>query len=227
MMQAYSNSKLTMREENLPVDIGFLPWSPNHTNNLTYSPGTLQTIASAVNEELQQDMSQQADMDSVYWAGKALQKFAHICLVVKDILKNNDTSTECIRNLKMAMDKFATNIQKFPLGHDETYKGVVSSISWDSSASETGDYGNTFYNNHNYQYGYLISSAAIVGHLDPSWITANKGSVDMLVRDVANPSARDEYYPQMRYLDFFHGLSWPHGIFKTPDGKEVGSVSET
>lgn len=48
----------------------------------------------------------------------------------------------------------------------------------------------------------------------------------MLVRDVANPSARDEYYPQMRYLDFFHGLSWAHGIFETPDGKEVGSVSE-
>ncbi len=48
----------------------------------------------------------------------------------------------------------------------------------------------------------------------------------MLVRDIANPSTRDQYFPVWRCFDWFHGHSWAHGLFDTLDGKDQESSSE-
>lgn len=88
------------------------------------------------------------------------------------------------------------------------------------------DFGNTLYNDHHFHWGYFIYTAAVIGHLDPSWISANKAYVNMLVRDIANPSTRDQYFPVWRCFDWFHGHSWAHGLFDTLDGKDQESSSE-
>jgi endo-1,3(4)-beta-glucanase len=62
--------------------------------------------------------------------------------------------------------------------------------------------------------------------LDPSWIPANKAYVNTLVRDYANPSVRDQYFPQWRSFDWYHGHSWAHGLFPSTDGKDQESSSE-
>ena len=92
---------------------------------------------------------------------------------------------------------------------------------------DTGaDFGNSLYNDHHFHYGYFIYTAAVIGHLDPSWVPANKAYVNMLVRDIANPSTRDQYFPVWRCFDWFHGHSWAHGLFDTLDGKDQESSSE-
>lgn len=98
-----------------------------------------------------------------------------------------------------------------------------------SATYETGnggaDFGNTFYNDHHFHYGYFILTAAIIGHLDPGWLTpANVDWVNTLVRDVANPSSFDKYFPVFRNFDWYHGHSWAHGLYETLDGK-VGAVT--
>jgi endo-1,3(4)-beta-glucanase len=72
----------------------------------------------------------------------------------------------------------------------------------------------------------VIFTAAVIGHLDPSWVPANKAYVDTLVRDIANPSTRDQYFPVWRCFDWFHGHSWAHGLFDVLDGKDQESSSE-
>ena len=88
------------------------------------------------------------------------------------------------------------------------------------------DFGNTYYNDHHYHWGYFIHAAAIIGHLDPHWLLLNKDWVDTLVRDAANPTASDPYFPFSRMFDWFQGHSWAKGLFESADGKDEESSSE-
>ena len=94
------------------------------------------------------------------------------------------------------------------------------------TGQDGADFGNTYYNDHHFHFGYHILAAAVIGHLDPSWLQANKDYVNTLVRDVANPSARDQYFPMWRNFDWYHGHSWAHGLYPTMDGKDQESSSE-
>lgn len=88
------------------------------------------------------------------------------------------------------------------------------------------DYGNTFYNDHHFHYGYHIFAAAVIGHLDKTWIAGNKDYVNMLARDTSNPSAKDTIFPMWRSFDWYHGHSWATGLFASLDGKNQESTSE-
>lgn len=81
------------------------------------------------------------------------------------------------------------------------------------------DFGNTYYNDHHFHYGYHILAAATIGQLDPDWAKANRDYVNLLVRDVANPSEDDKFFPQWRSFDWYHGHSWAHGLYAAADGK--------
>jgi endo-1,3(4)-beta-glucanase len=101
---------------------------------------------------------------------------------------------------------------------------VVSSATYDTGDPGL-DFGNTYYNDHHFHWGYFIYTAAVIGHLDPSWIPANKDYVNMLVRDIANPSTKDEYFPVWRCFDWFHGHSWAHGLYDPLVGTYQASSS--
>jgi endo-1,3(4)-beta-glucanase len=105
------------------------------------------------------------------------------------------------------------------------WKGVVSSATYTTGNSGV-DFGNTYYNDHHFHFGYFIYAAAIIGHLDPSWLAANKDYVNTLVRDTANPSADDPYFPVSRSFDWYHGHSWAKGLYESYDGKDQESSSE-
>lgn len=47
-----------------------------------------------------------------------------------------------------------------------------------------------------------------------------------MVRDVANPSTKDPFFPVFRSFDWFHGHSWAKGLFWSGDGKDQESSSE-
>lgn len=66
-------------------------------------------------------------------------------------------------------------------------------------------------------------TAAVIAYLDPSWLSesTNKEWVDMLVRDFANPSTEDPYYPFSRMFDWYHGHSWAAGVFESGAGKSA------
>lgn len=55
----------------------------------------------------------------------------------------------------------------------------------------------------------------------------------MLIRDIANPSAEDPYFPAFRHKDWYLGFSWASGIVVTgqgkpyPNGRNQESISES
>jgi Glycosyl hydrolase family 81 C-terminal domain len=81
---------------------------------------------------------------------------------------------------------------------------------------------NGFYNDHHFHYGYHIMAAAIVAHFDPEWGRQTFEQVLLLVRDIANPSEDDEFFPTWRQKDWYSGHSWASGIAQDYLNGKVG-----
>ncbi|KAL3956453.1 hypothetical protein ACCO45_009299 [Purpureocillium lilacinum] len=215
----------TMVEPHMPVDIGFDPWHPEKGNISHLSDKAKSTIRAAAAKEVSQDMISQSNLDSMYFSGKALAKFATILYVINNLIGDKALAQTGLGQLKAAFATFAANKQKFPLTHETAWGGVVSSASYVTGDAGV-DFGNTYYNDHHFHYGYHILAAATIGQLDPEWAKANADYVNTLVRDVANPSAKDGFFPMWRNFDWYHGHSWAHGLYAAMDGKDQESSSE-
>lgn len=78
----------------------------------------LSTIESSAREELQGDPSGESNLDSMYFAGKALDKYASLCWVICIIIKNAQMSQHILNKVKAAFFRFAENKQRFPLVYE-------------------------------------------------------------------------------------------------------------
>ena len=214
----------TLVENALPTSMGFGPWSPETGPRTSLSAAAIAAINNVAAREVRQDMGAQSNLDSMYYSGKALSKFASIVYVIHDIANQPNLAQEGLAQLKTAYARFATNQQIRPLVYDTAWKGVVSSASY-TLHDPGADFGNSYYNDHHFHYGYFIHAAAIIGYLDPSWLNQNKAWVNTLVRDAANPVS-DNYFPFSRSFDWYHGHSWAKGLFESGDSKDEESSSE-
>ncbi|KAG9849816.1 endo-1,3-beta-glucanase, partial [Aureobasidium melanogenum] len=217
----------TLVERALPIDMGFAPWSPSMKGTSKVSAAAAKLINKAGESELSQDMKKQSDLNSMYYSGKALAKFAAIVYAVHDIGNNATLSISGLQKLKTAFDTFIRNEQILPLVYESSWGGAVSSDTYQTGDSGL-DFGNTYYNDHHFHYGYFVYAAAVIGYLDPNWLNqgTNKAWVNMLVRDYSNSVTTDAYFPFSRSFDWFHGHSWAKGLFESGDGKDEESSSE-
>lgn len=226
VMKLYRTNRLEMQID-LPVDIRFDPWTSVDGfkfDPANYTPDVLKLISQAAAAEVQQDVAGQCDLDSMYFAGKQLDKYAYIAYVAHFVLRDLNLSGQILPKVKQAIEKFANNQQKNPLQYDQSWKGVIS------AAPPDQDFGNSNYNDHHFHYGYHIHAIALVANIDPSWLSQNNGLVlkyaNTLIRDFGNPSNDDSFFPQSRNFDWYHGHSFAHGIFPSGDGKNEESSSE-
>ncbi|RHZ59386.1 glucan endo-1,3-beta-D-glucosidase [Aspergillus thermomutatus] len=215
----------TMVEPDLPVSMGFAPWSVSGGSIDNITPAAQQVILSVAPTELQQDMDAQTNLNSMYFSGKALSKFATLVYTVDQLGGNRTLAAEGLERLKKSFARFIDNQQQFPLVYDNVWKGVVSSASY-GSGDLGADFGNTLYNDHHFHYGYFIHAAAIIGSMDPQWLQTSKDWINMLVRDAGNSAGNDPLFPFSRGFDWFHGHSWAKGLFESFDGKDEESTSE-
>ncbi|WPK27535.1 hypothetical protein PUMCH_004927 [Australozyma saopauloensis] len=227
VMRGYNTDSLSMELTDLPFDIGFDPWTsvPGFGfdwNN--YNDDVKNIIREAARTEAQDDILGKCDLDLMYFGGKQLDKYAYIAYVAHSILGDQDILNSVLPRVKLAIEKYARNFQKYPLCYDDTWKGVIS------TAKSDADFGNSNYNDHHFHYGYHIHAIALVAAIEPEWLSANSNLVKdyalTLIRDYANPVDNDPYFPQWRNFDWYHGHSFAHGIFPSGDGKNQESSSE-
>ena len=220
------SSDYWVMEEQLPIDMGFAPWRPIGSQSInTMSTAAIAAVQNVSVLEASQDMDAQSNLNSMYYSGKALSKFATMCYVMYDLADQMALALSALGNLKAAFARFAENRQQFPLLYDTDWKGLVSSASY-VTGDPNVDFGNSYYNDHHFHYAYFIHAAAIIGYLDPSWLASNKDYVNALVRDTSNPSSVDQFFPVFRSFDIYHGHSWAKGLYETGDGKDEESSSE-
>lgn len=227
MATAVFANSWTLVEQNLPIDMTFAPWSPTLGSVTNVSSAAKELINAAGLTELSQDIGSQTDLNSMYYSGKALAKFAAIVYALHDIAENTTLALTGLQELEAAFSVFVNNTQIYPLYYESAWGGAVSSSTY-LDGNYNDDFGNTYYNDHHFHYGYFVYTAAVIGYLDSNWLTqgTNKAWVNMLVRDYANSITDDPYFPFSRSFDWYHGHSWAKGLFESADGKDQESSSE-
>lgn len=90
-------------------------------------------------------------------------------------------------------------------GYESGWGGIVDAA---GATNVNIDFGNGFYNDHHFHYGYFLSAAAIVAKYDANWLDTYKTQINWFLRDIVNPSPDDPYFPVTRHRDWFAGHSW-------------------
>ena len=90
--------------------------------------------------------------------------------------------------LARRLESWLTGRNSDPLLHEQSWGGLVAR---NGLANSGADFGNGWYNDHHFHYGYLIFAAAAVGRGNASWLHAWRGAVLHLVRDIANPTSKE------------------------------------
>lgn len=211
----------------VPSELEFLPFTtiPGKSNPPQYSSEVLEAIRNAASSEVNGDVTNESNLNSMYFSGKVLAKYAWILYCCQYILNDQALVSKLLPQLKTAMARFTSNNQILPLVYDTTWKGLIS------SGQSSDDFGNSYYNDHHFHYSYHVIAAAIVAKVDQdagenNWLAQNKEWVENLLRDYANPSENDNHFPAFRSFDWFNGHSWAKGLFESGDGKDEESSSE-
>ncbi|KAK6197925.1 uncharacterized protein RJT21DRAFT_109563 [Scheffersomyces amazonensis] len=211
-------------QETIPTNMGWGPYTTISGNSANYTANAISSITNAANSEVNDDVVSMANVDSMYTSGKILLKYALVLYTTHFILENSSLTNTLLPKLKSAIEIFTNNTQIYPLFYDTNFKGIVSSATGDA------DYGNGHYNDHHFHWGYHIHACAIVSKVDKdlggNWLTSIEDCVNTLVRDVANPTLDDPYFPMSRSFDYFVGHSWAKGLYASADGKDEESSSE-
>lgn len=229
-MSAFITNSVSMLEKLPPQNLLFDPWS-EQMGVRGYSEAAKSFIEKVALDEINTfDVINESDTDSMYTSGKILDKGAFILYVAAFVLRNNNLTQIMLNKMKQAFQRFIDNNQKSPLCYDSNWKGIVSTSGL-ADGNFYCDFGNCFYNDHHFHYGYHVHAAALVGLVDQhygdrTWLSRVKPWVESLIRDYCNPVPDDPYFPQFRSFDFYNGHSFANGLFAHGDGKDEESSSE-
>lgn len=157
-----------------------------------------------------------------YFGGKQLAKLARL-IVIAEELGDTDRALAMRARLTPLVNAWLDGTNGNPLVYDTRWGGIVSN----RGVNDVGaDFGQGYYNDHHFHYGYHLYAAAVLAKGDASWATQYRDKVLWLVRDIANPASNDPYFPRFRHIDFFGGHSWANGLFDLSDGRNQESTSE-
>lgn len=82
------------------------------------------------------------------------------------------------------------------LVYDKTWGGVVTN---DGLNDVNADFGNAWYNDHTYHYGYVLYAVAVLAKFQPYFYSMHKKQIDFLVADVADDGKRaQKFFPKAR-----------------------------
>ncbi|MDQ1646306.1 MAG: endo,3(4)-beta-glucanase, partial [Cryptosporangiaceae bacterium] len=104
-------------------------------------------------------------------------------------------------------------------GYDSTWGGLIA---------YPAEFGSADYNDHHFQYGYLVYAAAVLAESDPSFARDYGDTVDLIVRDFAGSGTGigGAGLPPFRSFNAYQGHSAASGFAPFADGNNQESSSE-
>ena len=157
-----------------------------------------------------------------YFGGKQFSALARLALIA-DELNEPVLASQYRTALGSALEERLAGQNGDPLVYDQTWGGLVISSGLNNAGAA---FGQGYYNDHHFHYGYWIYAAAAMAKDNPTWVNQWGDEVMHLIRDVAEPSGADPHYGYMRNKDWFVGHSWAAGLFEFGDARNQESSSE-
>jgi endoglucanase Acf2 len=197
-------------------------------------PGVLPVLPRTASEDVDRLQALLADElkaqpggpKDTYWEGKWLGKLATLAGVAEQA--GDEAAAERFRTQlrqRLGLWFTATNAQGEPKRAGVFYYNRT----WGTLIGYPAGYGSDVeLNDHHFHYGYFLRAAAEVALRDPAWGRPERwgGVVQLLVRDIANPSRDDPRFPFLRNFDPYAGHSWACGHARFGDGNNQESSSE-
>ena len=208
-------------------------------------------IQAAVMEDLLYELplNYKRGAGDTYFSGKMLAKLARVLIIAEEVglPTNHPLFVTALNNLRSGAEIWLNGSAKSPLLYDRSWGGIVGcGCQYDGDAhscyndypncpalEDAGqNFGSGFYNDHHFHYGYHIYAAAVISRYDHNWAREFHQRVLTLIRDIANPSPKDPFFPTWRHKDFFLGSSWASGVVTIsgkayPNGRNQESSAES
>ncbi|TMW59254.1 hypothetical protein Poli38472_004323 [Pythium oligandrum] len=159
-----------------------------------------------------------------YFFGKEIGRQARLVLIA-DTLGEDKIRDELLNKLEEWIQPWLVGENEDPFVYDYAWGGLcsengLSGIFWMT------DFGNGWYNDHHFHYGYFLYSLAVVAKYRPAFAEKHKAAMLSIVRDIANFDSSDNYFPLARHFSWFDGHSFASGVYALDGGKSQESVSE-
>lgn len=102
MATAVQGDSWTLTEPELPITMGFNPWSPTMGDISKLPQAAIEAINLAADAELRESIANQSNVGSMYYDGKALAKFAAIVYVLHELAGNVTLALTGLQQLESA-----------------------------------------------------------------------------------------------------------------------------
>ena len=167
--------------------------------------------------------------DSPVWArdsytfGKQIARLARISLIAEEF-GEHDVMQQALVMMEKALAPWLMGSNDNPLRYDITHGGLCTQ---NGLKDQNADYGNGYYNDHHFHYGYFIYAAAVLAkQKKTAFLSKYSAAMACIIGDIANMNDKWRLFPHARHKDFYDGHSWASGLFPQNNGKSQESASE-
>uniref|UniRef100_K3WW36 glucan endo-1,3-beta-D-glucosidase n=1 Tax=Globisporangium ultimum (strain ATCC 200006 / CBS 805.95 / DAOM BR144) TaxID=431595 RepID=K3WW36_GLOUD len=190
----------------------------------TTQPITKPEYLEAIKVSLANDSNYTPIAQDPYFFGKEVGRQARLALIA-DTVGNETLRDTLLDSLEEWLTPWLVGSNDNHFVYDDTWGGLCSKNGLKGVFWMT-DFGNGWYNDHHFHYGYLLYSVAVVTKFRPAFGEAHKAPIVAIARDIASSSADDKYFPFARHFSWFDGHSFASGVYTLDGGKSQESVSE-
>jgi hypothetical protein len=190
---------------------------------LTAAPSvSLPTAArAAVLAELDRDLADPPGTGGSYFGLKELGRLAAIAEVAQGIgaAAQQRAALERLRPQLVDWLTYSGTADNRYFAYDTTWGGLIA---------VPAEFGSSDYNDHHFQYGYLVRAAAVLGQADSAFLSDYGAVVDLVARDYGGAlgSAGAAGFPAFRTFNAYLGHSASSGFAQFADGNNQESSSE-
>ena len=157
-----------------------------------------------------------------YSYGQQAATAGKICALAKQLGEGGDGNiVTLLASLTKSLEDWLnglndTNNQGFKLTYEPLWNGIIV---------PGNAYGNKFYNDHHFHYGYFLYAVWCVELFNDTF-RSNPGyrkKINNLMCDVCNPEDGSSFSVKVRHKDFYAGHSWATGIVDTVNRQQESS----
>lgn len=163
-----------------------------------------------------------AEPADFYFFGGAVASVSRLALIAEHIGRT-DLIPPVVTYLKAMFNfMFQPTSQAIP-AYETAWGGIIRSTGFNNIYI---DFGNGFYNDHHFHYGYFLAAGAVIARHDTAWLNTFGLTMNWYLRDIVNPSRADPYFAVTRCRDWFAGHSWASGIANGAGPRDQESIGE-